>query len=141
MRRSEARIGGLETRLREMETRNRRFEGENARLRESLARDAQDERAVIDRQAAMIETLRKRLETRAAAQVPTKRIAPGAKGKRPAPGVVAAPMIQEFETGAGLAGEKVVAPGPRPLSSWLPAGSYAEAVVLAGVDASVGVSS
>ena len=148
LRRSEARIGGLETRLREMETRSLRSGEENARLKQRLTRDAENGRAVIDRQAAMIETLRKRLETRPAAPVPAKRTAPGAKGSRPAlgrstpaSGGVTAPMIQEFETGAGLGGQNEVAPGPRPIGSWLPAGAYAEAVVLAGVDASVGVSS
>ena len=50
-------------------------------------------------------------------------------------------MIQEFEIGSGPAGKNTPDTGPRPLSSWLPAGAYAEAVVLAGVDASVGVSS
>ena len=45
LRRSEERVGGLETRLREMETKSRRFEGENAKLRESLTRGAEDGRA------------------------------------------------------------------------------------------------
>ena len=58
-------------------------------------------------------------------------------GKAPAP---PAPMIQEFEKVPNPADEDP-APGPRPIGSWLPAGAYAEAVVLAGVDASVGVSS
>ena len=49
-------------------------------------------------------------------------------------------MIQEFEKVPNPADEDP-APGPRPIGSWLPAGAYAEAVVLAGVDASVGVSS
>ena len=156
LRRSEARIGGLETRLREMETRSRRSGEENARLKERLTRDAEDGRLVIDRQAAVIEEMRRRLETRPAAPVPGSRTpgAPGVsgvKGKRttpggrasPAPGgaAPAAPMIQEFETGAGAAGQGAPDMGPRSLSSWLPAGAYAEAVVLAGVDASAGVSS
>ena len=152
VRRSEARIGGLETRLREMETKSRRSGEENARLKQRLTRDAEDGRMVIDRQAAMIEEMRKRLETRPAAPVPAKRTAPGSKGSRPAsggrasaaPGDLGAPitpMIQEFEIGSGPAGKNTPDTGPRPLSSWLPAGSYAEAVVLAGVDASVGVSS
>ena len=150
LRRSEARIGGLETRLREMETRSRRSGEENARLKQRLAKDAEDGRLVIDRQAAVIEEMRRRLETRPAAPVPGSRTpgAPGVsgvKGKRTTPGGRApappAPMIQEFETGAGAAGKSTPDTGPRSLSSWLPAGAYAEAVVLAGVDASVGVSS
>ena len=150
LRRSEARIGQLETRLREMETKSRRSGEENAKLRESLARGAEDGRMVIDRQAAMIEEMRKKLETRPAAPVPAKRPAPGSKGSRPAPGgstpapgdlgAPITPMIQEFEKVPNPADEDP-APGPRPIGSWLPAGAYAEAVVLAGVDASVGVSS
>ena len=51
-------------------------------------------------------------------------------------------MIQEFENKVDPAAAASGAPaGPRPLESWLPAGSYADAVVLAGVDASAGVSS
>ena len=149
LRRSEARIGGLETRLREMETRSRRSGEENARLKQRLTRDAEDGRLVIDRQAAVIEEMRRRLETRPAAPVPGSRTpgAPGVsgvKGKRTTPGGKAsaptAPMIQEFEKVPNPADEDP-APGPRPIGSWLPAGAYAEAVVLAGVDASVGVSS
>ncbi len=149
VRRSEARIGGLETRLREMETRSRRSGEENARLKQRLTRDAEDGRLVIDRQAAVIEEMRRRLETRPAAPVPGSRTpgAPGVsgvKGKRTTPGGKAsaptAPMIQEFEKVPNPADEDP-APGPRPIGSWLPAGAYAEAVVLAGVDASVGVSS
>ena len=149
LRRSEARIGGLETRLREMETKSRRSGEENARLKQRLTRDAEDGRLVIDRQAAVIEEMRRRLETRPAAQAPRSRTpgAPGVsgvKGKRTTPGGKApapmAPMIQEFEKVPNPADEDP-APGPRPIGSWLPAGAYAEAVVLAGVDASVGVSS
>ena len=149
LRRSEARIGGLETRLREMETKSRRSGEENARLKQRLTRDAEDGRLVIDRQAAVIEEMRRRLETRPAAPVPGSRTpgAPGVsgvKGKRTTPGGKAsapmAPMIQEFEKVPNPADEDP-APGPRPIGSWLPAGAYAEAVVLAGVDASVGVSS
>ena len=149
VRRSEGRIGRLETRLREMDTRRRKFEEENARLRARLARNAEDGREVIDRQAAAIDELRSRLEAGVDAQDARGRNTPGAGGfpvggKAPAtPGGAASPggpMIQEFESGAGPAGPDGAA-GPRPLKSWLPAGSYADAVVLAGVDASVGVTS
>ena len=136
VRRSETRIGELETQIRDMETRRRRFEQENAQLRERLARDAEDGRAVIDRQAAVMDELRRRLEARAATAVP-------AAGTGPAEGEASTPagsMIQEFESDAGQTGRDGAA-GPRPLESWLPAGSYADAVVLAGVDASAGVSS
>ena len=54
-RRSEARIGTIETRLREMETEARRLGSENERLRQKLAGDAANARSVIDRQAAVID--------------------------------------------------------------------------------------
>ena len=145
VRRSEARIGQMEARLREIETKNRRFDEENARLRARLAKDAEDGRMVIDRQAAAIDDLRRKLDARPVAPSRSKKPEPGAKGSRMAPGGKApgptAPMLQEFETGAEPAGDSGPGSGPRPLSSWLPAGAYAEAVVLAGVDASVGVAS
>ena len=155
VRRSEARIGEMETRLRETETRGRRFEEENARLRARLERDAEDARAVIDRQAAMMEALTRRLETPAdspageglsgagdfggdgAGRSASDRASAGTPGGGvDAPG---GPMIQEFEDGAGPA--PGASAGPRPVEHWLPAGSHADAVVLAGVDASAGVSS
>ena len=149
VRRSEGRIGRLETRLREMDTRRRKIEDENAKLRARLARNAEDGREVIDRQAAAIDELRSRLEARSPAPDAWDGNAPGAGfpagGKASATGGgAAAPggrMIQEFESGAGPAPGDGGAAGPRPLESWLPAGSYADAVVLAGVDASAGVAS
>ena len=56
-RRSEARLGTIETRLREMEAEGRRLAEENRRLQDELSRNAEDARAVIDRQAAEIERL------------------------------------------------------------------------------------
>ena len=74
---------------------------------------------------------------------------PSAAGQgAPAP-LAPAPLIETFELEGALEG----APGPRsgaeivaealekPLAGWLPAGAHAEAIVLAGVDASAGVSS
>ncbi len=139
VRRSEARIGELEMRLREMETQRRRTEEENARLRESLVRDAEDGRMVIDRQAAAIEELRSRLDAPGFTGA-VRATGPGPRGPRSgsaAPAVPAASMIQEFASAAPPG----ALPGPRRLKSWLPAGSYADALVLAGVDASAGVSS
>ena len=155
VRRSEARIGEMETRLREAETRGRRFEEENARLRARLARDAEDARAVIDRQAAAMEALTRRLEAPANTPAGDGRAGtgdfPGGGAGRSAPGrpsagaqdaahAPAGPMIREFEDGAGPPAGAAAA-GPRPVEYWLPAGSHADAVVLAGVDASAGVSS
>ena len=135
----------MEARLREMETNSRRSEEENARLRARLAKGAADGRMVIDRQAAAIDELRKKLETRPVAPARAKRPAPRAKGDRAPPGGRAssanAPMIREFEKTPNTADGGGSGAGTRPISSWLPAGAYAEAVVLAGVDASAGVSS
>ena len=145
IRRSESRIGQMEAQLRDLDTKNKRIDAENARLRDRLVKDAGDGRLVIDRQAAAIDQLRRKLETRPIAPLQARQPARGAGMKRPArggktPPTQAAPMILEFEKplGPGTGGP---AAGARPLSWWLPAGAYAEAIVLAGVDASVGVSS
>ena len=145
IRRSESRIGHMEARLRDLETKNKRIDAENVRLRKRLVKDAADGRMVIDRQAAAIDQLRKKLEARPIAHLQAKQPSRGAGMKRPANGgknfpAKPAPMILEFEKPTRPAGGDVAA-GARPLSWWLPAGAYAEAVVLAGVDASVGVSS
>ena len=159
-RRSEARFGAIETRLREMQGDARRLAAENERLRRRLAGDAEDARSVIDTQKAAIDELERRLR----AVLPPDG-APGAEpgadpyfrvpGTPPSAGQAApaplapAPLIETFE----LEGALESAPGPRsgaeivagalekPLAGWLPAGAHAEAVVLAGVDASAGVSS
>ncbi len=173
-RRSEARLGGIETKLREMEREARRLAADNDRLRAKLETGAADARTVIDRQAAMIGELERRLQPpgqtgngpgnapggapggdgyfRVQATAPstgghgqTQPVAPPARG----PGQ-AARMIETFEltdsprssahdprSGPELVADAVA----KPVSAWLPAGAHAEAVVLAGVDASAGVSS
>ncbi len=142
IRRSESRIGQMEAQLRDLDTKNKRIDAENARLRERLVKDAADGRLVIDRQAAAIDQLRRKLDARPIAPLQAKRPARGAGMKRPANDgknfpAKPAPMILEFEKPS----KGGSAAGARPLSWWLPAGAYAEAIVLAGVDASVGVSS
>ena len=157
-RRSEARLGEIETKLREMDQEARSLRADNDRLRAKLETDAADARSVIDRQAALIDELRRRMEPPAqpagaegndpwfrgeSAQPEGGQRQPGA---RPARGR----MIETFEldgeprssardprNGAELVADAVA----KPVSSWLPAGAHAEAVVLAGVDASAGVSS
>ena len=159
-RRSEARLGGIETQIRELRQEARRLGADNERLRAKLESDAADARSVIDRQAALIDELRRGLS------------APAGNGQGNAPGndpwfrgqpatpstggeaqpAIPAPrrMIETFDldgapqssvidprTGAELVADAVA----RPVSTWLPAGAHAEAVVLAGVDASAGVSS
>ncbi len=173
-RRSEARLGGIETKLREMEHEARRLAADNDRLRAKLETGAADARTVIDRQAAMIGELERRLQPpgqtgngpgnapggapggdgyfRVPATAPstgghgrTQPVAPPARG----PGQ-AARMIETFEltdsprssahdprSGPELVADAVA----KPVGAWLPAGAHASAIVLAGVDASAGISS
>ena len=77
--------------------------------------------------------------------------APRAPGGQPAAAAPApAPMIETFELNGEprssrtdpRSGPELVADAvAKPVETWLPAGSHAEAVVLAGVDAAAGVSS
>ena len=161
-RRSEARLGGIETQLREMRQEARRLAADNDRLRTKLERDTADARTVIDRQAAVMDELERRF--RAPAQPGT---APGGgtagdpyfrvpSSASPAGGEAqtrqAAParMIETFELEGGprssagddRTGPELVADAvAKPVSAWLPAGAHASAIVLAGVDASAGISS
>ena len=155
-RRSEARIGTIETRLREMEGEARRLDAENKRLRQKLAADSADARSVIDRQAAVVDRLERQLNPPPATgsnpgtpdgtgffRPAESRTGTPAANPAPAP----PPLIETFELKD--AGEGTPGPGigglsgaaVKPVGRWLPAGSHAEAVVLAGVDASAGVSS
>ncbi len=161
-RRSEARLGGIETQLREMRQEARRLAADNDRLRAKLERDTADARTVIDRQAAVMDELERRL--RAPAQpgtaprggtatdpyfrVPSSTPATGgeASTRQAAP----ARMIETFElegaprssAGDDRTGPELVADAvAKPVSAWLPAGAHASAIVLAGVDASAGISS
>ena len=158
-RRSEARLGGIETQIRELRQEARTLRADNDRLRSKLEADAADARSVIDRQAALIDELRRGLEP---AGTPGE--APGvmpdsgdyfrAQGNAPAPGgqdrpAAIAPhrMIETFELeGAPQSSVSDPRSGPelvadavaKPVSAWLPAGAHASAIVLAGVDASAG---
>ena len=156
-RRSEARIGTIETRLREMEGEARRLDAENKRLRQKLAADSADARSVIDRQAAVIDRLERQMNpppatgSNPATPDGTGFFRPaepqaGTPAANPAPAAPPAPLIETFELddGRGAAGPGGAGPGEaavKPVGRWLPAGSHAEAVVLSGVDASAGVSS
>ena len=135
-RRSEARIGTIETRLREMETEARRLGSENERLRQKLAGDAADARSVIDRQAAVIGRLERQMNVPSAAGTPdgTGFFRPaGTPAETPAANPAPAPptpLIETFElkdagnggTGPGTAGPGEAAvkpvggcrPGPMP---------------------------
>ena len=162
-RRSEARLGTLERRLGDVEREAERVRDENARLRAKLETDADNARVTIDRQAAVVEELERRLQGtaetgNAPGGVPAtdpwfRGAAPAASppsGQQPAAPAAPARMIETFEldgapqssvrdprSGAELVADAVA----KPVGVWLPAGSHAQAVVLAGVDASAGVSS
>ena len=160
-RRSEARLGEIETKLREMDQEARSLRADNDRLRAKLETDAADARSVIDRQAALIDELRRRMEPAPQTGQPGSaegndpwfrgESAPPEGGQRqPGARPARGRMIETFEldgeprsstrdprNGAELVADAVA----KPVSSWLPAGAHAEAVVLAGVDASAGVSS
>ena len=159
-RRSEARLGGIETQLREMRQEARSLGAANERLRAKLEADAADARGVIDRQAAIIDELRRGLQARpgdAQAGAPASDDYFRAEGHTPSGGrtqtaapLAPAPMIETFElegaprssTDDPRSGPELVADAvAKPVSVWLPAGAHAQAVVLAGVDASAGVSS
>ena len=165
-RRSEARLGGIETQIRELRQEARTLRADNERLRAKLEQDGADARDVIDRQAALIDELRRGMQPPAqAGNAPGS--APGsgeyfrAQGNAPAQGGQAQPtaplpgrMIETFELegapqssaadpriGVRSGPELVADAVAKAVSVWLPAGAHAEAVVLAGVDASAGVSS
>jgi len=163
-RRSEARLGGIESQILELRQEARTLKADNERLRAKLEGDTADARETIDRQAAVIDELRRGVQSPAhtgAAQGPGEYFR--ARGSAPAAGGPARPaqampgrMIEAFELGGSpqssvadprnegrsRTGPELVADAvAKPVSAWLPAGAHAEAVVLAGVDASAGVSS
>ena len=173
-RRSEARLGQIETKQREMQQAARTLRADNDRLRAKLETDAANARTVIDRQAALIDEMQRRLQVpaqpgstqgnalgnapgnapgNASGKDPWFRgqAAPRAPGGQPAAAPPApAPMIETFELkGSPRSSRTDPRSGPeliadavaKPVETWLPAGSHAEAVVLAGVDAAAGVSS
>ena len=161
-RRSEARLGGLETRLNTVEREARTVRDENTRLRARLEKDAADARTVIDRQAAMIADLESRLRA-PGGTTPVPQAGQGNDGYFLAPGATPpsgnggqsqsappASMIEVFELEDGAqssthdsrSGPELVADSvAKPVRVWLPAGAHASAIVLAGVDASAGISS
>ena len=147
-RRSEARLGAMDARLREMEAEARRMTQENERLRDELRAGADDARRTID---ALSAALAERERGQGAA-APAGAADSGGDLFRPASqghpvqgagseeGALApAPLIETYPLDA--AGEWLGTPKALDLGGWLPAGSHAEAVVLAGVDASAGISS
>ena len=157
VRRSETRLGGIETRLMEVERNNLQLTDENNRLQRQLLEDADNARQVIDRQAAMIDELSQGIapgpapDTAAGNPFAPVATGVGAAEVPDAPGPVdgpplAGPRVMEFElerprtrVDPDAAPESI--PIPKPTAAYVPAGSYAEAVVIAGADASAAVQS
>ena len=168
-RRSEARLKKVEDALKRMEQEARRLRTENEGLRTQLEGQTADALRTIDAQKAQIDELERRLQPAAPGGAPGSGSGddPWFRGQTPAqPGgepqgpAMPAPsrMIETFELegeprssvdeprngvrGRPRSGPELVADAvAKPVSVWLPAGAHAEAVVLAGVDASAGVSS
>ena len=168
-RRSEARLGLMEARMKDMETDSRRLREENERLRAQLEEHADDARRTIDRQAALLEDFVQAPDSGTFQASGPESFdprglgmslfsdEPGTRGNagQPPEGraeIPPRPLIEKFtldkpggpkepsepETGEPKNGK---APTTEAINGWLPAGSHAEAVVLAGVDASAGISS
>ena len=150
-RRSEARLGDMDARLRDMETRANRVNQENERLRTQLTANAQDAKRVIDGLAAKIAEMERAgagSEAAPAEGAPKGELFQRGAGRRTVPTAGDAASGAVPETGSLIetfrldgSEEPFDAPPARDIGAWLPAGSHAEAIVLAGVDASAGVSS
>ena len=156
-RRSEARLKKVEDALRRMEQEAGRLRTENEGLRTQLEGQTADALRTIDAQKAQIDELERRLQPAgpggASGDDPWFRgEAPASPGGEPQEPAMPAPsrMIETFElegeprssVDEPRSGPELVADAvAKPVSVWLPAGAHAEAVVLAGVDASAGVSS
>ena len=156
-RRSEARLNKVEGALKRMEQEANRLRTENEGLQTKLEGQTANAIRTIDAQKARIDELERQLQPVAPGsasegdpwfrgQAPAQR---GGDARQPA-APARSPMIETFElegepqssaadprTGPELVADAVA----KPVSVWLPAGAHAEAVVLAGVDASAGVSS
>ncbi len=154
VRRSETRLGGIEARLRDIETANRRLEQENAQLVEQLREDADNALEVIDIQRAAIGDLTSGAVPGGSPAGQENPFSPAgasparapATGEAPSDNVAAplsAPRVLEFrlEDRASAGGAPDSMPVRKPIADYVPAGSYAEAVVIAGADASAAVQS
>ena len=161
VRNSEVRLGGIEAQLRDIEARNLRLRQDNAGLQAQLRDNAEDARSVIDSLLAEIEPFRRESDSLQAdnweapgtGSVEGNGFFSGAgNANSPASNAAAAPvlsdspMMLEFNLDAGAAPETAdetlrTGEASKPLGAYVPAGGYAEAVVMAGADASVGVAS
>ena len=161
IQRSETRLGVLEGELREFERRNDELVELNRQLREEMDGNIENARNVIDRLSLVIE----QSGDSTSPSVPPGTAAPTQAGDNPflyedngftspvsagrpaAPGATggttdalesAPSLIRRFSLDEAVFSQPGE-PDAKPLSLWLPAGSHATAVVIAGVDASAGV--
>ncbi len=156
-RRSEARLNKVEGALKRMEQEANRLRTENEGLQTKLEGQTANAIRTIDAQKARIDELERQLQPAgpggASGDDPWFRgqapVTPGGDGQQPA-APARSRMIETFELdGVPQSSVSDARSGPelvadvvaKPVSVWLPAGAHAEAVVLAGVDASAGVSS
>ena len=160
-RRSEARLNKVEGALKRMEQEANRLRTENEGLQTKLEGQTANAIRTIDAQKARIDELERQLQPAGTGAGPggasgddpwfRGRVpaSPGGDAQQPA-APARARMIETFElegepqssATASRTGPELVADAvAKPVSVWLPAGAHAEAVVLAGVDASAGVSS
>lgn len=150
VRQSENRLGDIEARLRDMETTNRRLEDDNLRLQGQLADQIEDAQRAIDAQAAGIEAVNQGGAASAPGSAnpfgPPAFVPPAVAPvsdtvpDRDTSEALSAPRLQEFQLeGPPQRGVPETVPIARPTAEYVPAGSYAEAVVLAGADTSAGV--
>lgn len=156
-RRSEARIGTVEADLRELRNANRQLADENRKLSEEIGRNADEAKGIIDRLTAALGERLAAAPPQPDARAPFADVfAPAgaargsaargstasAAGGTPDDSAAAQPqgLIERFSLDGAVFREDD-GEDARLLSLWLPAGSHAEAVVIAGVDASAGVAS
>ncbi len=161
IQRSETRLGVLEGELREAGRRNDELAELNRRLREEMDANLEDARQVIDRLSLVIGQSGDAASRPVSPQTGTpphtggnpflfedngftppvsagQPAAPGATGESTDVLASAPSLIRRFSLD-GAAFAEPEEPDSKPLSLWLPAGSHAAAVVIAGVDASAGV--
>ena len=151
--RSEARLGRLELDLRELDRINRELAEQNRQLRQEMDQNVQEAQNVIEQLSAVIDESAGATPsqnggspfsdpflgqngfsppaTTGTLNIPTPSPAAGEPITPPS-------LIQRFELTETVF-QQPEEEDAKPLSLWLPAGSHAEAVVIAGVDASAGV--
>jgi len=158
-RRSEARIGRLEADLRDVRNANLQLADENRRLLEEIRGNADEAKGIIDRLTAALgeaasgqASNEPNLVDPFGGDVFAPSVARGgssasggstdssAAPQGPAAAQPPQGLIERFPLDEPLF-RKADGEDARQLSDWLPAGSHAEAVVVAGVDASAGVAS